>query len=49
MTLFVLLDTEGYPKAFLIHGGFRYEFSQVCLRGGRIVSDVAITSLEKDQ
>ena len=44
-----MLDAEGYPKAFLIHGGFRYEFSQVCLRGGRIVSDVAITSLEKDQ
>ena len=43
-----MLDAEGYPKAFLIHEGFRYEFSRVCLRGGRIVSDVVITSLEKD-
>ena len=43
-----MLDAEGYPKAFLIHEGFRYEFSRACLRDGRIVSDVTIVSLEKD-
>ena len=43
-----MLDAEGYPKAFLVHEGFRYEFSRACLRDGRIVSDVTITSLEKD-
>ena len=43
-----MLDAEGYPKAFPVHEGFRYGFSRVCLHDGRIVSDVTITSLEKD-
>jgi len=41
-----MLDAEGYPKAFLVHKGFRYEFSRVALYDGRIVADVIITHLE---
>jgi len=42
-----MLDAEGYPKAFLIHEGFRYEFSRAVLYDGRIQADVAITPIEK--
>ena len=38
-----MLDAEDYPKAFLTHKGFRYEFDRVCLSNGRIVADVTIT------
>lgn len=37
-----MLDCEGYPKAFLVHEGYRYEFSRPALRDGRIVADVEI-------
>lgn len=38
-----MLDAEGYPRAFLQHAGFRYEFSRATLYDGRIVADVTIT------
>ncbi len=38
-----MLDAEGYPRAFLNHGGFRYELSRAALYEGRIVADVTIT------
>jgi methionyl-tRNA formyltransferase len=38
-----MLDAEGYPRAFLVHHGFRYEFSRVALREGALVADVRIT------
>jgi methionyl-tRNA formyltransferase len=38
-----MLDAEGYPRAFLEHGGFRFEFSRAALYDGRIVADVTIT------
>jgi methionyl-tRNA formyltransferase len=38
-----MLDAEGYPRAFLVHKGFRYEFSRAALYDGRIVADVTIT------
>lgn len=38
-----MLDAEGYPKAFLVHRGFRYEFSRSVRYEGRIVADVTIT------
>ncbi len=41
-----MLDAEGYPHAFLEHGGFRFEFSRPALYDGRIVADVKITSTE---
>ncbi|GAB4407511.1 MAG: hypothetical protein Fur0044_00470 [Anaerolineae bacterium] len=41
-----MLDAEGYPKAFLTHQGFRYEFSRAALYDGRIIADVTITRLE---
>jgi methionyl-tRNA formyltransferase len=38
-----MLDAEGYPRAFLSHAGFRFEFSRSALYDGRIVADVHIT------
>lgn len=42
-----MLDAEGYPRAFLKHEGFRYEFSRVAFYDGRLVADVEITPLEQ--
>jgi len=41
-----MLDAEGYPRAFLQHSGFRFEFSRPALYDGRIVADVKITRNE---
>ncbi|MEO1622962.1 MAG: hypothetical protein AAFU53_18260 [Cyanobacteria bacterium J06632_3] len=41
-----MLDAEGYPKAFLEHQGFRYEFSRSSLQHDRIIADVTITPLD---
>lgn len=41
-----MLDAEGYPRAFLEHSGFRFEFSRPALYDGRIVTDVKITRAE---
>lgn len=38
-----MLDAEGYPRAFLSHAGYRFEFSRSALYDGRIVADVQIT------
>ncbi len=38
-----MLDAEGYPRAFLHHAGFRFEFSRSALYDGRIVADVKVT------
>ncbi len=38
-----MLDAEGYPRAFLSHGGYRFEFSRSALYDERIVADVHIT------
>jgi methionyl-tRNA formyltransferase len=38
-----MLDAEGYPRAFLRHSGFCFEFSRPALYDGRIVADVKIT------
>ncbi len=42
-----MLDADGYPRAFLDHGGFRYTFARAALYDGRIVADVTITPLVK--
>jgi methionyl-tRNA formyltransferase len=39
-----MLDAEGYPRAFLSHAGYRFEFSRSALYDGRIVADVCITA-----
>jgi methionyl-tRNA formyltransferase len=41
-----MLDAEGYPRAFLQHAGFRFEFSRPGLYDGRIIADVKITRAE---
>jgi methionyl-tRNA formyltransferase len=38
-----MLDAEGYPRAFLKHSGFCFEFSRPALYDGRIIADVKIT------
>jgi methionyl-tRNA formyltransferase len=44
-----MLDAEGYPKAFIEHKGFRYEFSRAAIYEGRIIADVSIRQLEKNK
>lgn len=44
-----MLDAEGYPKAFIEHQGFRYEFNRSALYDGRIVADVTIRPIEEKQ
>ena len=38
-----MLDAETYPRAFLEHGGFRYEFGAADLHDGRIEARVTIS------
>jgi methionyl-tRNA formyltransferase len=38
-----MLDAEGYPKAFIEVGEFRFEFSRASLKHDKIISDVIIT------
>lgn len=42
-----MLDGEGYPAAFIEHGGYRYEFSRSAVYAGRIQADVKITPIEQ--
>jgi methionyl-tRNA formyltransferase len=42
-----MLDGEGYPRAFLQHSGFRFEFSRPALYDGRVVADVKITRADE--
>ena len=44
-----MLDAEGYPRAFIEHNGFRYEFSRAALYNGRIEASVKITPLKEDK
>ena len=41
-----MLDAEGYPRAFLVHRGWRYEFRGPARRSGRIDAQVTITRVE---
>ncbi len=38
-----MLDAEGYPPAFLEHGGYRFEFTRSALYDGKVVAEVRIT------
>ena len=44
-----MLDAEGYPKAYLESGGFRFEISRPALKSGEILADVRITKSEGDK
>jgi methionyl-tRNA formyltransferase len=44
-----MLDAEGYPRAFLHHSGYRFEFSRPALYDGRIMADVTITREAKTE
>lgn len=41
-----MLDAQGYPRAFLIHRGFRYEFRRAARYDGRIEATVSIAPAE---
>lgn len=38
-----MLDADGYPRAFLVHRGYRYEFRRPGLHGERLGAPVVIT------
>jgi methionyl-tRNA formyltransferase len=42
-----MLDAEGYPRAFINHRGFRYEFSRAALSDGRLVANVKVAPIEE--
>ena len=42
-----MLDAEGYPRGFLEHAGFRYEFSRAKLAGGELAATVNIKPIEE--
>jgi methionyl-tRNA formyltransferase len=42
-----MLDAAGYPKAFLVNKGFRYELNRAVLYHGRVMADVTITKLPR--
>lgn len=44
-----MLDADGYPRAFIEHNGFLYEFSRASLYDGRVVADVKITPPKKSE
>jgi methionyl-tRNA formyltransferase len=44
-----MLDAEGYPRAFLVHQGYRYEFAQPGRRTGRLEARVSITPAHQDE
>jgi methionyl-tRNA formyltransferase len=44
-----MLDAEGYPHAFLEHGGFRYEFRRAGYYDNRILADVTITPIKRNR
>lgn len=43
-----MLDAETYPKAFLIHGDFKYEISRPALKTKEIVADIKISKISSD-
>lgn len=38
-----MLDADGYPRAFLLHRGFRYELSRATYSGRRLTAHVTVT------
>ena len=42
-----MLDAEGYPRSFLEHAGFRYEFSKATLADGELTTIVKIKPIEQ--
>jgi methionyl-tRNA formyltransferase len=43
-----MLDAEGYPRAYVSHHGYRYEFRGAALTDDRIEADVLITREEDE-
>ena len=41
-----MLDAETYPRAYLTHRGYRYEFSNAALGDGHLTANVKITPTE---
>jgi len=43
-----MLDAEGYPRAFLEHGGIRYEFGNAVLKNGELTSEVRMKLIKEE-
>ena len=43
-----MLDADGYPRAFLEHGGLRFQFSGARLADGELMASVTIQPIPKD-
>lgn len=43
-----MLDAAGYPRAYIVHNGFKYTFSRPTMRVGKLVCDVEITELGEE-
>ncbi len=43
-----MLDAEGYPRAYLVHAGLRFEFSNSRLVNGKVEADVTIQTSDED-
>ena len=43
-----MLDATGYPKAFIVHDGYRYEFTRGSLKQDHLLADVKITKVENE-
>lgn len=43
-----MLDAEGYPRAFLMHAGFRFEFHRAARYFDRVEADVVIKRASED-
>jgi methionyl-tRNA formyltransferase len=44
-----MLDADGYPKAYIEHNGYRYEFHRAVHYDGRIMADVTIIPTENEE
>jgi methionyl-tRNA formyltransferase len=41
-----MLDAEGYPKAFLINGSYKFEFTRAAYYHDELIADVRITKVD---
>ncbi|MBF0595709.1 MAG: methionyl-tRNA formyltransferase [Candidatus Omnitrophica bacterium] len=44
-----MLDAEGYPRAYIERGSFRYEISRPALKAEEIVAEIRITKVNRRQ
>jgi hypothetical protein len=40
-----MLDAEGYPNAFVVHGNYKLNFKSARLKEGKVIAEVEIKLL----